>query len=51
METIKVLIADDQRLMREGLATLLALSDDIEIVAQAGDGEEAIDLAKATGPT
>jgi DNA-binding NarL/FixJ family response regulator len=50
METIKVLIADDQRLMREGLATLLALSDDIEIVAQAGDGAEAIELAKARQP-
>ena len=50
METIKVIIADDQRLMREGLATLLALADDIDIVAQAGDGAEAIELAKAHQP-
>ena len=50
METIKVLIADDQRLMREGLATLLALADGIDIVAQAGDGAEAIELAKAQRP-
>jgi DNA-binding NarL/FixJ family response regulator len=50
MDTIQVLIADDQRLMREGLATLLALSDDIEIVAQAGDGNEAIELAKHHRP-
>jgi DNA-binding NarL/FixJ family response regulator len=50
METIKVLIADDQRLMREGLATLLALADDIDIVAQAEDGAEAIELAKARRP-
>ncbi len=50
METIKVLIADDQRLMREGLATLLALSDDIEIVGQASDGAEAIELAKRRRP-
>ena len=50
METIKVLIADDQRLMREGLATLLALADDVDIVAQAGDGAEAIELAKAHRP-
>jgi DNA-binding NarL/FixJ family response regulator len=50
METIKVLIADDQRLMREGLATLLALADDIDIVAQAGDGAEAIELAQAQRP-
>jgi DNA-binding NarL/FixJ family response regulator len=50
METIKVLIADDQRLMREGLATLLALADDIDIVAQAADGTEAIELAKTHRP-
>ncbi|HTP08374.1 MAG TPA: response regulator transcription factor [Anaerolineae bacterium] len=50
MDIIKVLIADDQRLMREGLATLLALADDIDIVAQAGDGAEAIELAQARRP-
>ncbi len=50
MDIIKVLIADDQRLMREGLATLLALTSDIDIVAQAGDGAEAIELAQAHRP-
>jgi DNA-binding NarL/FixJ family response regulator len=50
MNTIKVLIADDQRLMREGLATLLALPDDIEIVGQAEDGAEAIALAQRQRP-
>jgi DNA-binding NarL/FixJ family response regulator len=50
MDIIKVLIADDQRLMREGLATLLALADDIDIVAQAGDGAEAIELAQTQRP-
>ncbi len=50
MGTIKVLIADDQRLMREGLATLLALAADIEIVGQASDGAEAIELAKQHEP-
>jgi DNA-binding NarL/FixJ family response regulator len=50
MDSIKVLIADDQRLMREGLATLLALADDIDIVGQAGDGVEAIELAKTHRP-
>lgn len=39
---IKVLIVDDQLLVRQGLATLLALEEDLEIVGQAGDGEEAI---------
>jgi DNA-binding NarL/FixJ family response regulator len=47
---ITVLLADDQRLMREGLATLLALAHDIEIVGQAADGQEAIDLAKRLKP-
>jgi DNA-binding NarL/FixJ family response regulator len=50
MNTITVLIADDQRLMREGLATLLALADDIEIVGQAADGQAAIDLARQLKP-
>lgn len=50
MNTIKVLIADDQRLMREGLATLLALAEDIVIVGQAGDGVEAVELAKQHQP-
>jgi len=39
---IRVLIVDDQTLVRQGLATLLALEEDLEIVGQAGDGEEAI---------
>lgn len=39
---IKVLIVDDQVLVRQGLATLLALEEDLDIVGQAGDGEEAI---------
>lgn len=39
---IKVLIVDDQVLVRQGLATLLALEEDLDIVGQAGDGDEAI---------
>jgi DNA-binding NarL/FixJ family response regulator len=50
MEIIKVLIADDQRLMREGLATLLALADDIDVVGQARDGAEAIESARRLKP-
>ena len=50
MNEITVLIADDQRLMREGLATLLALAPDIRIVGQAGDGAEAIELARQLRP-
>jgi len=50
MAEIAVLIADDQRLMREGLATLLSLAPDIRIVGQAADGAEAIDLARRLRP-
>lgn len=37
-----VLIADDQRMLRAGLRSLLEREDDIEVVGEAGDGEEAI---------
>ncbi len=40
---IKVLIAEDQGLMREGLKLLLAESDDIQVVGEARDGQEAVD--------
>ena len=50
MDEITVLIADDQRLMREGLATLLALVSGIRIVGQANDGAEAITLARQLHP-
>lgn len=40
-KAIRVLIVDDQRLMRDGLRALLELQDGIEIVGEAGDGAEA----------
>ncbi len=42
---VRVLLADDQRLVRESLGTLLGLLDGIELVATATDGEEALALA------
>ena len=42
MKKIKTLIVDDEPLARERLATLLANEQDIEIVAQCRDGEEAV---------
>lgn len=39
---IKVLLVDDQVLVRQGLSTLLAMEDGIQIVGEAGDGDEAI---------
>jgi DNA-binding NarL/FixJ family response regulator len=47
---IRVLLADDQRVVREGLGTLLGLLDGIELVATAADGEEAVALAGRHDP-
>jgi len=43
---IRVALVDDQQLIRQGIAGLLSLSDDIEIVWQAEDGEQAQELLK-----
>jgi DNA-binding NarL/FixJ family response regulator len=47
---IRVLLADDQRVVREGLGTLLGLLEGIELVATAADGEEAVALAAEHDP-
>ena len=43
---IKVVVADDQTLVREGLVTLLGLTEGIEVVGSAKDGEAAVDVAR-----
>src|SRR5690349_8573653 len=50
MTVIRVLLADDQRVVREGLATLLGLLDGIEVVGTASDGDEAVRLATGLRP-
>jgi DNA-binding NarL/FixJ family response regulator len=47
---IRVLIADDQPVVRQGLRTFLALQDDIEVVGEAQDGEQALDAVAALAP-
>jgi DNA-binding NarL/FixJ family response regulator len=47
---IRVLLADDQRVVREGLGTLLGLLEGIELVGTAADGEEALRLAAEHNP-
>jgi len=47
---IRVLLADDQRIVREGLARLLREQADIEVVGVAGDGRTAVELAFQTRP-
>lgn len=50
MNKIRLLLADDHRLFREGLRRLLELENDIEIVGEAKDGLEAVDLTRTTNP-
>lgn len=50
MEPIKVFLADDHKLFRDGLRRLLELESDMLMVGEASDGEEALPLIKEAGP-
>ncbi len=50
MDKIKVLIADDHAIMRDGVRALLSLHEDIEIVGEASEGKEAIEKAAELDP-
>jgi DNA-binding NarL/FixJ family response regulator len=47
---IRVLVADDHPIVRSGIVGLLGAADDIEVVGEAADGQEAVDLALALEP-
>jgi DNA-binding NarL/FixJ family response regulator len=47
---LRVLIADDHRLFAEALEAILTTDERIEVVGQAGDGEQAVELARTLGP-
>ena len=47
---IGVLVVDDQSMVREGFAALLAAQDDIDVLGTAGDGQEAVELARKVAP-
>jgi DNA-binding NarL/FixJ family response regulator len=47
---VRVLVADDQRLVRDGIASLLSIQEGIEVVGTASNGEEAVEQALALKP-
>jgi DNA-binding NarL/FixJ family response regulator len=50
LDPIRVLIADDQRVVRDGLSMLLGLIDGVDVIGAASDGAEAVELAEAHHP-
>jgi DNA-binding NarL/FixJ family response regulator len=50
IERIKVLLVDDHAMVREGLKSILMGYPDLEVVGEAGDGEEAVTLAGEVAP-
>jgi len=48
--SIRLLLADDQALVRGALATLLGLEPDLDVVAEVGRGDEVVDAARAARP-
>ncbi len=50
MQPIRILLVDDHRIVREGLASMLSTQPDMQVVGEAGTGIEAIDQAKHLRP-
>ena len=50
MEKIKILLVDDHAIMRDGIKALLNIHDDLEVVGEASEGREAIELARELNP-
>lgn len=48
--SIRILVADDQALVRDGIVTVLSLADDIDVIGEAEDGERAVALAEELAP-
>jgi DNA-binding NarL/FixJ family response regulator len=49
-KAIRVVLADDHQMVREGMRLLLSLEDDIDVVGEAGDGESAVRLTQQLKP-
>lgn len=50
MKTIRVLVVDDHTIVRDGISALLALAGDIEVVGEAANGSEALEMVKELKP-
>ncbi|MBA2175664.1 response regulator transcription factor [Halobacillus locisalis] len=50
MKTIDILVCDDHEILRKGIVELLNLQDGMEVIAEASDGKEAIELTEETNP-
>ena len=50
VQSVRVLLVDDHRMMREGLCSLLASVPDIKVVGEASDGRTALDLVRTLAP-
>lgn len=48
MNKIRILVVDDQNVVREGMAAILSLQADMEVVGEAENGIEAVQLARKT---
>ena len=50
MKKIRILVVDDENLIREGFVTMLRLQDDMQVVGEGMDGLQAVTLARKTQP-
>ncbi len=48
--TVRVVIADDHRVVRDGQCYMLSQEPDVKVIGEAGDGQRAVDVIAATRP-
>ena len=51
MTSVRVVLVDDQELVRAGFRLILSVEDDLEVVGEAADGDEAVDVVARCAPT
>lgn len=50
MKTVRILVADDESVVRDGVVAILSFQSDMKVVGEAGDGKKAIEVARQTKP-